>query len=344
MKLLFENWRKFVNEVEGEQLPLPGMEDEIEPNDPEGISEKYNIYPGIAKKLLKMKEEGLGLALYLEGDTRSPPSGVAYFYELDQFGPDSPDPDLMPRESSQNGVHFSAASYNCDVDPEVWEINLTNARLYPGMGPVLYEAALEVASDYAHGLVSDRSTVSEYAREVWEYYEKRPDVETIQLDIDYSGTELPDDMEEGDADEAIERCMDEYEDYTDWTLEVEDYVDKEDYIDEDGDFDEYQWDQDVQEKAAELSDNWKEEHCNDYDGYSEYLVGMDITDIPQVTPDDESDDCIQTSALQHSADGGSIDDWDEMAVSKAYFKPMVPMLKWLKKNNMLLFTKEDFKL
>ena len=26
MKLLFENWRKFVNEVEGEQLPLPGME------------------------------------------------------------------------------------------------------------------------------------------------------------------------------------------------------------------------------------------------------------------------------------------------------------------------------
>ncbi len=92
MKLLFENWRKFVNEVEGEQLPLPGMEGEIEPNDPEGISEKYNIYPGIAKKLLKMKAEGLGLAIYLEGD-----SGVASFYELDQFGPDSPDPDLMPR-------------------------------------------------------------------------------------------------------------------------------------------------------------------------------------------------------------------------------------------------------
>lgn len=339
MKLLFENWRKFVNEVEGEQLPLPGMEDEIEPNDPEGISEKYNIYPGIAEKLLKMKAEGLGLALYLEGD-----SGVAYFYELDQFGPDSPDPDLMPMYHSKNQVHFSAASYNCNVDPKVWEINLTNAELYPGMGPVLYEAALEVASDYAHGLVSDRSTVSEYARKVWEYYEKRPDVETIQLDIDYNQTELPDDMEEGDSDEAIERCMDEYEDYTDWTLEVEDYVDKEDYIDEDGDFDEYQWDQDVQEKAAELSDNWKEEHCNDYDGYSEYLVGMDITDIPQLTDDDKSDDCSQTSALQHSADGGSIDDWDEMAVSKAYFKPMVPMLKWLKKNNMLLFTKEDFKL
>ena len=207
MKLLFENWRKFVNEVEGEQLPLPGMEGEVEPNDPEGISEKYNIYPGIAKKLLKMKAEGLGLALYLEGE-----SGVASFYELDQFGPDSPDPDLMPRWSSHNGVHFSAASYNCQVDPEVWEINLTNARSYPGMGPVLYEAALEVASDYANGLVSDRSTVSEYAREVWEYYEKRPDVETIQLDIDNSETELPDDVEpEGDTDEANERCMDEYE-------------------------------------------------------------------------------------------------------------------------------------
>ena len=102
------------------------------------------------------------------------------------------------------------------------------------MGPVLYEAALEVASDYANGLVSDRSTVSEYAREVWEYYEKRPDVETIQLDIENSETELPDDMEEGDSDEAIERCLDEYESYHDWTLEAEEYLDREDYVDDDG--------------------------------------------------------------------------------------------------------------
>lgn len=338
MKLLFENWRKFVNEVEGKQLPLPGMEGEIEPNDPDGIYEKYNIYPGIAKKLLKMKAEGLGLAIHLEGD-----SGVASFYELDQFGPNSSDPDLMPRWGSQNAVHFSSA-VGCDVDPAVWEINLTNARSFPGMGPVLYEAALEVASDYAHGLVSDRNTVSDYARGVWEYYEKRPDVETIQLDIDYNETEVPDGAGEGNEDDAIERCMSEYEDYTDWTLEVEDYVDKEDYVDEDGDFDEYQWDQDVREKADELADNWKEEHCNDYDGYSEYLEGGEVTDVLQITPDDESDDCSQTSALSHAHEISSIDNWDDMAVSKAYFKPMVPMLKWLDKNNMLLFTNEDFKL
>ena len=345
MKLLFENWRKFVNEVEGKQIPLPGMEGEIEPNDPEGIYEKHNIYPGIAKKLLKMKERGFGVALNIN---QSDDQNVAFFYELDQFGPDSPDPTLTPRSSSKNAVHFSETNWKCNTIPEVYEINLTNAELYPGLGPVLYEAALEIASDLAGGLVSDRSSVSDYARSVWEYYEGRADVETIQLDINHDATELPDDLKGGDKDEAIEQCKSEYgggNHHEDWTLEAEEYLDREDYTDEDGDFDEHEWDQAVQEKSDEIEEQRIEEYCEDYDGYSHFLASIEVKDFPQLTPDDVDDDCSQTSSLEHAVnDGSGGEDWFNQSISKAYYKPLKPMLKWLKQNNMLLFTNEEIEL
>ena len=48
-----------------------------------------------------------------------------------------------------------------------------------GMGPLAYDLAIEASG----GLVSDRTTVSEEAQAVWDYYmNNRPDVEAVQLD------------------------------------------------------------------------------------------------------------------------------------------------------------------
>lgn len=60
-----------------------------------------------------------------------------------------------------------------------------------GWGPLLYEVALEWASQNGGGLTADRGIVSDKAMAVWAKYEKRGDVDTKQMDIDHdsSGTE-----------------------------------------------------------------------------------------------------------------------------------------------------------
>jgi len=53
-----------------------------------------------------------------------------------------------------------------------------------GFGPLLYEVALEYASKHGGGLTSDRGVVSDYARNVWNTYAMRDDVDDEQLDIE----------------------------------------------------------------------------------------------------------------------------------------------------------------
>ena len=62
-----------------------------------------------------------------------------------------------------------------------WEVILSNAT--SGWGPMLYDVAMEWATQNGGGLVSDRSSVSPAAREVWNYYlSNRSDVQIVQLD------------------------------------------------------------------------------------------------------------------------------------------------------------------
>lgn len=50
-------------------------------------------------------------------------------------------------------------------------------------GPMLYDIAMECATEDGSGIMADRDMVSAEARRVWDYYyENRPDVEAIQLD------------------------------------------------------------------------------------------------------------------------------------------------------------------
>ena len=52
-----------------------------------------------------------------------------------------------------------------------------------GWGPLIYDVAIEYASLDGSGLMSDRGSVSPYARRVWEYYmNNRSDVTAYQLD------------------------------------------------------------------------------------------------------------------------------------------------------------------
>ncbi len=69
-----------------------------------------------------------------------------------------------------------------------------------GYGPLLYDIAMELATQKGNGLVSDRETVEDAAVRVWRYYaEQRSDVEVFQGD-DMSNTLTPqddDNMDQG---------------------------------------------------------------------------------------------------------------------------------------------------
>ena len=74
-----------------------------------------------------------------------------------------------------------------------------------GWGPLLYDVAMEWASQNGGGLTSDRGSVSQKAYRVWKHYlNSRPDVESAQLDIRNKGYEkvTPDD-ESDDCEQAI---------------------------------------------------------------------------------------------------------------------------------------------
>ena len=62
-----------------------------------------------------------------------------------------------------------------------------------GWGPLLYDLAMELATERAGGLIADRGSVSDEARAVWDYYlANRGDTTGIQLD-DLKNTLTPED-------------------------------------------------------------------------------------------------------------------------------------------------------
>jgi len=62
-------------------------------------------------------------------------------------------------------------------------LNVANAEANKGWGPLLYDVAIERATQIANGLIPDRGSVSEAAERVWDYYlNNRSDVTAHQLD------------------------------------------------------------------------------------------------------------------------------------------------------------------
>ena len=75
---------------------------------------------------------------------------------------------------------------------DAWTVSLAQAD--DGWGPLLYDIAMEYASEHGGGLMPSRTagTLSASARKVWNYYlNKRSDIESHQLD-DRNNTLTPD--------------------------------------------------------------------------------------------------------------------------------------------------------
>ena len=65
---------------------------------------------------------------------------------------------------------------------DAYEVTFSRS-LYKGLGPLLYDIVMEVASEIGGGLMSDRMSVSDDAQRVWRTYQDgRTDVERAQLD------------------------------------------------------------------------------------------------------------------------------------------------------------------
>ena len=88
---------------------------------------------------------------------------------------------LKPLEASRSpsgNVAIMKPDHPCGG---AYEVVLAGAQ--SGWGPMLYDVAMEWATQNGGGLVSDRSHVSPAARGVWDYYlSNRGDVQSVQLD------------------------------------------------------------------------------------------------------------------------------------------------------------------
>jgi len=86
---------------------------------------------------------------------------------------------------------------------DAWMVGGSSA--YSGWGPLLYDVAIEWATQNGGGLISDRESVSDAAREVWDFYRYRrqQDVNHVQLD------NLEDSFENGPQDDCSQSTAEE---------------------------------------------------------------------------------------------------------------------------------------
>lgn len=98
--------------------------------------------------------------------------------------------------SNKNGVPTTMTA-NSDINGEITimrpdegtgpcgeALNVVYAGATSGWGPMLYDVAMEVATEIGGGLTPDRSSVSPSAENVWSYYfNDRRDVQSHQLDL-----------------------------------------------------------------------------------------------------------------------------------------------------------------
>ena len=166
MKNLFENWRKYLTEA---------------------------IDPRIKKQLDGL----LALPDVAVAITSAESFGVAFRYvrvtdaESQQYTDLTRDDAEIykDRKITKTGVPFGTVEIMKTVKQhdgpcyDGWMIFGTEAER--GWGPLLYEVALEWASENGGGLMSDRGIVSKYALAVWDKYAQRGDVAARQMDVDH---------------------------------------------------------------------------------------------------------------------------------------------------------------
>ena len=108
------------------------------------------------------------------------------------------------RPEKEDLAYGSISIYDIQSDPDYGNcggammVGRSNAA--SGWGPLLYDVAIEWATQNAGGLIADRGSVSVDAQRVWSYYERnRDDVTAHQLD-DLNNTLTPEDEDNCDQD------------------------------------------------------------------------------------------------------------------------------------------------
>jgi len=158
MKLLFENWRKYLTEEESGMKTVENLE-------------KEDIY--ILARRSGLTEIGVEF-VYAGVDRHGTPYALNYS-------------DAVSGEVEIAPSGYEEVDGPCD---NAWQVKYTSA--VDKWGPLLYDVAIEYATMHGNGLISDREEVSPQARRVWDYYlDRRADVGNHQLD-DMEDTLTPD--------------------------------------------------------------------------------------------------------------------------------------------------------
>ena len=110
------------------------------------------------------------------------------------LGTDGYDVELKAPDGKTVGVFEVSTSRVCPAYITAWtEVNLKYR--FDGVGAVLYDIAVEVATKLGNYLTCDRGTVSPEARKMWKYYNASDEYEAFQMDT-RDGAYTPEDNED----------------------------------------------------------------------------------------------------------------------------------------------------
>jgi hypothetical protein len=158
MKQLLENWNNFLNEAIDPRiqkqidaiLALPDI----------GVLVSSDWDGSMAFRYIRIVDKDRKRYSILTSRNTDVPNGYIEIYDA----------------SSKKAKHLSGGGACLGGWIVVGSIATT------GFGPLLYELAVEWASQNGAGLTPDRTSVSTYAGRVWAKYMTRPDIEKKQLD------------------------------------------------------------------------------------------------------------------------------------------------------------------
>jgi hypothetical protein len=179
MKLIMENWKRFLTEIGGENIAT-------DPRIQKSIDKFFEI-EGLG---IHIEQSGKDVAIkyvHLKGDYMSPVDGY---------------------------VNIEKRRYYAGPCLDGWTISRSESD--KGWGPLLYEIAMEWASRNGGGLTPDRQVVSDLAKNVWYKYESRDDIIKTQLDA-HKGDELKQLTPDDESDDCIQWMASKDASPNDWT-------------------------------------------------------------------------------------------------------------------------------
>ena len=147
MKLILENWRKYLNEA------------------------KWHIRPKIEKQIQNLLALPSDIIIVIEEEEPNWYS-IEYASRSSHQGPIGAIEIVAASEDDYSGQGQCLDGYI-----------VMSSVASRGWGPLLYEVAIEFTSIISNGLAPDRGSVSKMATDVWDKYAKRSDVTKKQLDV-----------------------------------------------------------------------------------------------------------------------------------------------------------------